>query len=413
MRLSRLSCRVLLVLLMVPGFGSAVARAQRAPAADEAIEGVQAAALDQPRVYLNLRRTARGPVLETGGKESVSGIEAFLDTGASGVMLPEDTVKQLGIRTEQGRDGKAVQFEDAGIAGSEHFAVSEPLFLAAAHYDSNTTGEEAAAYSAPFGPIRAQVRPAGGILQMLAPNLGIAGMPVMAGRVAVIDTKGLAAFEKLRTALYPPGDRRIPKTTKHVPLTYISFARFTRTTPAGAPGPNLGSNPMIGPDPFNPNTATKPVILRHGNKTARATLLLDTGAAASILSTQVAAKLGITVNNNGALAGVPQDQQFSLPVGGLGGMKNATGTFFDRLELPTREGPPVAYKRAPFLVSDISVRDAEGKTFTLDGVIGMNFLCASAEIKGGLLPDIGNIVASPFRYVVVDNKTGVLGLVPN
>jgi hypothetical protein len=404
---------VLLVLVMLLGFGPAVADAQRAPAAvDEAIEGVQAAALDQPRIYLNVRRTARGPVLETGGKESVSGIEAFLDTGASGVMLPEDTVKQLGIHTEQGRDGKAVQFDDVGIAGSEHFGVSETLFLATAHYDSNTTGEEAAAYSVPFGPIRAQVRPAGGILQMLAPNLGIAGMPVMAGRVAVIDTKGLADFEKLRTALYSPGDRRIPKTTKHVPLTYISFARFTRTTPAGAPGPNLGSNPMIGPDPFNPNTAVKPVVLRHGNRTARVTLLLDTGAAASILSTKVAAKLGITVNN-GALSGVPQDQQFSLPVGGLGGMTNAPGTFFDRLELPTREGPPVAYKRAPFLVSDVSVRDAEGKTFTLDGVIGMNFLCASAEIKGGLLPDIGNIVASPFRYIVVDNKTGVLGLVPN
>ena len=381
-------------------------------AVDDAIEGVQAASLDQPRIYLNVRRTARGPVLETGGRESVSGIEAFLDTGASGVMLAEDTVKQLKINTEKGRDGKAVQFEDVGIAGAEHFGVSEALFLATAHYNSNTTGEDEGAYSAPVGPIRAQVRPAGGILQMLAPNLDIAGMPVMAGRVAVIDTKGLAEFEKLRTALYSPGDQRIPKTTRHIPLTYVSFARFTKTTPAGAPGPNLSPNPMIGPDPFKPNPAAKPVVLKHGNKTARATLLLDTGAAASILSAKIAAQLGI-VENNGALAGVPQNQQFSLTIGGLGGAKNTAGTFFDRLEIPTRDGAPIAYKRAPFLITDISVKDADGKTFTLDGLIGMNFLCASAEITGGLLPNIGKIVDSPFRYIVIDNKTGVLGLVPN
>jgi hypothetical protein len=380
---------------------------------DDAIEGVQAAALDQPRIYMNVRRGgARAPVLTTGGRESVSGIEAFLDTGASGVMLAEDTVKQLKINTERSRDGKAVQFEDVGIAGAEHFGVSEPLYLATAHYNSMTTGEDAGAYSVPVGPIRTQVRPAGGILQMLAPNLDIAGMPVMAGRVAVIDTKPLAEFDKLRTALHSPGDQRIPKTTKHIPLTYVSFAGFTRTTPAGSQGPSLSPNPMIGPDPFKPNPAVKPVIIKHGNKTARATLLLDTGAAASIISAKLASQLGITTNN-GAIAGVPQDQQFSLTVGGLGGAKNTPGTFFDRLELPTREGAPIAYKRAPFLITDISVRDADGKAFTLDGLVGMNFLCASAEITGGLLPNIGKIVDSPFRYIVIDNRAGVMGLVPN
>jgi hypothetical protein len=405
--------RLVLILVMLLWIGPATSDAQRATAVDDAIEGVQAAALDQPRIYMNVRRgSARGPVLTTGGKEPLTAIEAFLDTGASGVMLAEDTVKQLKINTERSRDGKPVQFEDVGIAGAEHFGVSEPLFISTAHYNSNTTGENAGDYSVPAGPIRAQVRPGGGVLQMLAPNLDIAGMPVMAGRVAVIDTKPLAEFEKLRTALYSPGDRRIPKTTRHIPLTYVSFAKFTKTTPAGAQGPNLSPNPMIGPDPFKPNPQVKPVIIKHGNKTARAALLLDTGAAASILSARIAAQLGLTVNGDG-IAGVPQDQQFSLMIGGLGGAKNAPGTFFDRLELPTREGAPIAYERAPFLVMDVSVQDAEGKTFTLDGLIGMNFLCASAEISGGLLPQIGKIVDSPFRYIVIDNKTAVMGLAPN
>jgi hypothetical protein len=405
--------RLLLALALLLWIEPATAVAQRAAAVDDAIEGVQAAALDQPRVYMNVRRNPRGPVLTTGGKEPLTAIEAFLDTGASGIMLAEDTVKQLKINTERARDGKAVQFEDVGVGGTEHFGVSEPLYVSVAHYNSNTTGEDSGAYSAPMGPIRAQIKPGGGgILQMIAPNLDIAGMPVMAGRVAVIDTKPLAEFEKLRTALYSPGDQRIPKTTRHVPLTYVSFARFTRTTPAGAQGPALAPNPMIGPDPFKPNPAVKPVVLRHVNKSANVTLLLDTGAAASIISEKVARQLGIDVRD-GAIAGGAKADRFSLMIGGVGGAKNAPGTFFDGLEIPTRESRPIAYKRAPFLIMDIPVEDADGKAFTLDGVLGMNFLCASAEITGGLLGGIGKIVDSPFRYIVIDNKTGVLGLVPN
>src|SRR5688500_5095414 len=268
---------------------SAPIDAQRAAAVDNAIEGVQAAALDQPRVYMNLRRNPRGPVLTTGGEEPITAIEAFLDTGASGVMLSEDTAKQLKVNAERSRDGKPIQFEDVGVGGAEHFGVSEPLYVSVAHYDSNTTGEDEGAYFAPLGPVRAQIKPAGGgILQMIAPNLDIAGMPVMAGRVAVIDTKPLAQFEKLRTALYSPGDQRIPKTTRQVPLTDVSFARFTRTTPAGAQGPMPAPNPLLGPGPFKPTPAVKPIVVRHGNKTASVTLLLDTGAAASIISEKVA-----------------------------------------------------------------------------------------------------------------------------
>src|SRR5205085_10419594 len=57
------------------------------------------------------------------------GAEAFLDTGAGGVMLSTDTLEQLGIRREQTRDGHAVTFEDVGDGGTESFGVAEPLFL--------------------------------------------------------------------------------------------------------------------------------------------------------------------------------------------------------------------------------------------------------------------------------------------
>ena len=61
-------------------------------------------------------------------------------------------------------------------------------------------------------------------------------------------------------------------------------------------------------------------------------------------------------------------------LGGLGGAKNASGTFFDRVEIPTTENRPLTYKNAPLLVCDITVTDADGRKFTLDGVLGMNYL---------------------------------------
>src|SRR5689334_10308609 len=52
------------------------------------IEGVQPAALDQPRVNIHLRRDPKGTPLQAGkDAENTINIQAFLDTGASGVLL--------------------------------------------------------------------------------------------------------------------------------------------------------------------------------------------------------------------------------------------------------------------------------------------------------------------------------------
>jgi hypothetical protein len=65
------------------------------------------------------------------------------------------------------------------------------------------------------------------------------------------------------------------------------------------------------------------------------------------------------------------------------------------------------------LVSDISLIDpATQQTFTLDGVFGMNFLVASANVTGGLLPDIGQLTEGPFTTIVIDHSRGFLGLTP-
>ena len=146
--------------------------------------------------------------------------------------------------------------------------------------------------------------------------------------------------------------------------------------------------------------------------------LLDTGAAASMISRANAASLGVTYvdgtfgTDHPKLAGVPADQQFTLTVGGVGGSKKAAGFFLDELRLPTTEGQPLIYKRAPVLVSDITVQDrATGKSLTLDGVFGMNFLTASCMVdESALLPDMKNMTAGAFEKIVIDHRSGVLGL---
>jgi hypothetical protein len=365
----------------------------------DSYEGVQAAALDQPRIYFNLRRAPGNKPLQTEDPEPLMGVEAFLDTGASGIVLSDDTAKKLKVARVEG-----AKFQDVGVGGSDFFGVSEPLYFALAEYP-HADQENIVYYSKPVGPFRMQLRAGGGLLDLLSPGMDVLGMPVLSGKVVVLDPTGLAKFEKIETAVYAPGDKKIPKTSRHIPLTIVPFDRFTQIDPPGAPRPTLVGNPMIGPNPFTPRDARKGVVVSYKGKSVSGTFLLDTGAATSMISSRLTSKLGVNLDQ------IPKAEQFSLAVGGIGGAKESTGIYFDKLELPTKEGS-IAFTSAPLLVADISMQDADGKTYTLDGVLGMNYLVASVEIAGGLLPDIGKMVDGPFKSIVIDLKNNELGLEP-
>lgn len=150
-----------------PTFLLAICLWLAAPAIAEDIEGVQPAALDQPRINLVVRRQAGGPVLMADGQTAFN-VEAFLDTGASGIMLSPHTAQQLGIHRETatvpGGKGGEVRFEDVGVGGGDQFAVSEPLVLSLASYSPSTNTDNADAiagtYTLNVGPFRPD-RPAG------------------------------------------------------------------------------------------------------------------------------------------------------------------------------------------------------------------------------------------------------------
>ncbi|MBI3836950.1 MAG: PEP-CTERM sorting domain-containing protein [Planctomycetia bacterium] len=420
--------------------------AQTAHAVD--IFGTQNAALDQPVVEGLLQRPGDSQPL-TGHDLGISSfnITAYLDTGASGILISGDTATVLGLNTLAG-----VSFSDTGVAGTSNFGVSESVSVRVAHTpfsDLDNPANFTTVYDQSFGPLRTQVGP---IPQPQNPDLlslDVFGTPVMAGKVVVMDPKPLNDLSGgMNTYLYNPAtsfnpakansDPGIPTTSHHVALSQADFDRFTQVTPAGSPVPNFSHNPFIGPNPVlqsgpsPPVDNTPPVSIDFNGHHSSGSFLLDTGAATSFISTAQAAKLdvryatdshGISTGKleifnpaNPAAPGTPVANQFSLQVGGIGGTLTAAGFYLDDLILHTKEGSlndadpnNIRYMGAPVLVNDVSVFDpAANQLLTIDGVFGMNFLVASLFVDNG---NIGNLGASgPFNWVTYDEPNATLGL---
>ncbi|HEX8520849.1 MAG TPA: hypothetical protein VF669_01250 [Tepidisphaeraceae bacterium] len=396
------------------------------------IEGVQPAALDQPRVNIHLRREPKGKALGAKGEKGEGdtiNIQAFLDTGASGILLSGNTAKQLGVKnlTAQGKGGaQAAKFHDIGVGGGEQFDVSEKLFVFVAPYSSKGEPDDASEYPVGLGPVRTQISAGGGLIEMLTGGLDVLGMPAIKGHIIVIDPKPVDTFsDMMRCELMVRGKGQIPKTDRHVKLTMVDFKPFTHMEPASAEWPTLAANPMMGPNPLGGMAAGGAggaggggVVATYKGQKTTGTWLLDTGAAASMISTEQAKRIGVTYvqgtvgTDDPRLDGVPKEKQFSISIGGIGGTKKVAGFFLDTLVIPTREGDPLVYKPAPVLVNDITAENPTTKQkITLDGVFGMNFLAASAHVtQAGLLPDIKDLTAGPFEAIVIDEPQQVLGV---
>ncbi len=144
--------RILLIIWIVAGIFS-----WGLPASGIDISDVQPAALDQPRVNVLLKRTVDGQPLSFYG---FFNIEAYYDTGSSGVLLSMNTADFLGVAESHYPEpgGPLVQYEDVGVAGSDQFYVSEPLYLGIAKYhpdaDIDNINTYNTVYNQSFGPVR-------------------------------------------------------------------------------------------------------------------------------------------------------------------------------------------------------------------------------------------------------------------
>ena len=181
------------------------------------------------------------------------------------------------------------------------------------------------------------------------------------------------------------------------------------------------TNAFVGPSPYalvdgskNAKADVPEVVVTLNGRQSAGSWLFDTGAFVSVLSSQQARNLGVTYakgtegSRSPMLDGVPAGDQFIYAISGVGGERMAAGFFLDALILPTREGDPIIYRKAPVLVHDFTVvaPDTRLESVTIDGILAMNYFVGSFHMKGKTWPNIG----SPYEFVVFDAAAGALGL---
>ena len=133
-------------------------------------------------------------------------ITAFFDTGASGVVLSQETAQELSIDPAQ-FNGTNIEFHDVGVGGGEAFWVSNPFHLGIKDFHGSSDAEDPTGfdYSAPDNPVRVQIR------QQPAPNdffsepIDVIGVPAMKGKVVVIDPRRAEELNYINSFVYTPG----------------------------------------------------------------------------------------------------------------------------------------------------------------------------------------------------------------
>ncbi len=423
------------------------------------IDGVLPTSIGLPEANVVLRPTAgAGPHtgLDSFGFD-LTNLRMIYDTGASGVILFDGPAQALALPVAQ-HLGSDVVFTDVGVGGSTTFYVSDPLHMSLGNFKQDPPDPYAsdADYPRQSPGLRLQLGPPGSAALFLADfsQLGIVGMPAMAGRVSVIDPKlaevsieDLTPANTIHTYVYDPAvapeeGPGIPTPDLHVELTMKSFDRFTQTAPSGAAGPSLNENPFIGPDPLaalegvTPLPTTPPgITVSRGGSQMTGTFLLDTGSQISSISSAMALGLGVRYWQPGdpgydpgapetlvnAVDGALIPNQFTVSIGGIAGTTTIAGFHLDALLVRTLEGNPpddgdsnhLRFVSAPVFVHDIELMDPVTlDTFTFDGILGTNLLFGSGDLSALSGFDVP-FRPGPFELLVLDfeSATPSLGLV--
>ncbi len=117
------------------------------------------AALDQPQINVVLRDSANNAVIqgslpdELGGTPTIN-LQAYLDTGASGILLNNTVTIPTaqggwGIQTETS-GGQQVIYTDVGVVGSDNFAVSQAVNIGFAPFHPTVNAAVGPTNSASF-----------------------------------------------------------------------------------------------------------------------------------------------------------------------------------------------------------------------------------------------------------------------
>ncbi len=311
--------------------------------------------------------TSLGPGVLIDGL-GIFGNSLLLDTGASSIIAMNDaetTLRQNGFVTEG-------QIFEQGVAGFSVVDVSAPYKIKIA----GTDGVE---------HMLSGTRIMAGQFPDLVLFNGLVGMPSMVGHAVSMEiqpsTGGGDIFDLLPTvdllfenALASGGGHRytIPFTAKSFNLTSDDTVNGNDPLPTQAPLPML--NPTVG---FNG---------RH----ASGDFILDTGAAISFISTEIASSLGLDSNGDGQFNDNDDQSLGTLPIGGIGGTVEAPLFLIDTFRLHTDQETDLVWDSVQVLVLDI---DEE-----IDGVLGADVLTSGWVDLFSTTPDTGPIKKVSFDF---------------
>lgn len=381
---------------------------------DFEIDGTYEGAVDLPKVLFLLKNSPNEPPIPTDGEFAVN--YAYLDTGASGILLSRETAEAMGIVNDAN-----AQFVDTGIAGNEYFNVSQPLYIGTADYNSPTPDNPDVYYLHGLWHFQVNQNYSDDIF---GGPLDVLGIPVMAGRTVVLtpirdfdwfddDIFGDFSFSVLDSgdddwnwddwgdwddwdwefslfngAIMEPNDANIPHTDFQVALRFEKF--ISPSNPENLPPlPVLAYNPVI-----------DNISIERSGLTSKGNWILDTGGSVSVISTDQAMALGLVDEEGNPLV----EPDFDVPIGGIGGEVDLPGYILDRLSVPTLSGFNLVFLNARVCVTDIFIWEEDiGDFIVLDGVFGDNFLCDSIDLL------TWDISTTPFDNLVIDTQKGLLG----
>jgi hypothetical protein len=132
-----------------------------------------------------------------------------------------------------------------------------------------------------------------------------------------------------------------------------------------------------------------------GNKQAYGNFIVDTGAAISFISSDMAKAIGLDSNGDGELGSGDDQFQDTLPIGGIGGTIDAPVFSIDRMTVPTEQGVDLVWNQES-LTSVIIVDLGLG----IDGVLGSDLL--TSGWLGGLFSEDGGQTVGPVEMAHLD-----------
>ncbi|MBA7701837.1 hypothetical protein ES703_110584 [subsurface metagenome] len=336
---------------------------------------------DMPYIWILFRRTPGGEPLADPQELLV---QAYYDSGASGVLLSRETRDILGITAEPN-----ASFVDVGVGGEEVFEVSEPLYIALADHDLMEEPDEGD-FHEDLGPWRLMLT-IDEVQDVLQQPIDVVGVPGMAGKTVVLKVELFDIWGMLIpyyvTQIMESNDPCIPELDIEIKVQFTNFL-YTSHPGNNGPLPVLAYNPVI-----------EGIQIGYEDNNSMGDWLVDTGAQLSMISSAQAINLGLLDPNGDPIV----EPEFYLPIGGIGSDVLAPVFLIDTLAIHTLNGFKLIYGNPYVGVLDIGTIDERtGEPIILDGVFGANFLGYSYNM------DL-DIVMGPYDSIVFDTQRAIIG----